>query len=185
LDEVSKSVEMAHRLDCSSLVVLSDGITSRTGERGAPESEKRSSLVEALKEAADLARDEGVLLSLEALNLNDHPGHFLPTSSKTLEVVREVNNSHLKMLYDIYHMQISEGNITSTLLGNIRDVGLIHFADVPGRHEPGTGELNLRFILMNLRDAHYRGAVGFEFSPIGSDEMAFEAIREQVKEFED
>jgi len=76
-----------------------------------------------------------------------------------------VDSPRLKLLYDIYHMQVMEGNIIHTLTSNLDVIGHVHVADVPGRHEPGTGELDYANIFKALQEAGYDGYVGFEFEP--------------------
>ncbi|MDA4113936.1 MAG: TIM barrel protein [Thaumarchaeota archaeon] len=152
--------------------------TVAPGDRnGIPEDAKVRNVVDALGAGCDLAERSGVVLLLEALNNYDHPHYFLSGSAATLGIVRDVGRGNLKMLYDVYHMQISEGNVTETLVENLDAIGFVRFADVPGRHEPGTGELNLPYILRRLDEEGYAGGVGFEYSPSGSDEAALRAIR--------
>jgi hydroxypyruvate isomerase len=78
--------------------------------------------------------------------------YFLSGSAATLQMVRKVGRDNLRMLYDYYHMPISEGNVTETPVENLDATGLVHFADVPGRRKPGTGELNLPSILRPLHE---------------------------------
>lgn len=193
LRELRKSFEVAHSLECSSLIVFSDGLmpairgtdppVATAKPNGATASEKFSNMCESLERAADLAEREGVTLLLESLNNMDHPDYFLNSSRLAFEAVTKVQSERLKMLYDIYHMQVAEGNITATLLKSLEKVGYIHFADVPGRHQPGTGELNLLFILEQLKHADFRGGVGFEFVPLANDRDALVETRRQIGTF--
>ena len=97
-----------------------------------------------------------------------------------LNLVRTINSPTLLLLYDVYHMQIMEGNIVHTLLDNLPWIGHIQIADVPDRHEPGTGELNSRNILNALRRAGYDNYIGCEFRP-GSTAEAVAATLEMIK----
>ena len=187
LEELRESIEFARRFDCRSMMVYSERLipppagshsTVTPGARNnIADDAKVRNIVDALTAACDLAEASGVVLLLEALNPRDHPRYFLTGSSATLQIVRQVGSENLKMLFDIYHMQISEGNVTETLVENLDAIGFIHFADVPGRHEPGTGELHLSYILRRLDEAGYDRGVGFEYSPSGSDADALGAIR--------
>jgi hydroxypyruvate isomerase len=103
----------------------------------------------------------------------DHPGYFLHGSAAGFDLVRAVGSPHIKLLYDIYHMQVMEGNVIQTLTANLDAVGHVHVADVPGRHQPGTGELHYGNIFAALREAGYDHYVGFEFEPtVPSEEAA-------------
>ncbi len=190
LKELKESIGLAHRLGCENLDVYSDELLPSKANVvpqiysarsiSLPTRKKLTNLTKAMERGADLAEKEGVFLQLEALNLVDHPRYFLSTSELTLEVIRKVDNPHLKMLFDIYHMQISEGNVTTRLLANLNEIGHIHVADVPGRHEPGTGELNYEFILGQLSKAGYKGTVGFEYMASKNDGAALDAIRSLI-----
>ena len=123
-------------------------------------------MLEGLKAIVPLAEEAGVTLVLEPLNsLVDHAGYFLDRSALGFELVRAVDSPRIKVLFDIYHMQVMEGNVIQTLTGNLDLIGHVHVADVPGRHEPGTGELNYANIIEALRQAGYDKYVGFEFDP--------------------
>ena len=187
LEELRESIEFASRFDCERMMVYSERlIRPRAGSLStiAPgarneiaDDAKVRNIVDALTAGCDLAESSGVTLLLEALNNRDHPRYFLNGSASTLRIVRAVGRDNLKMLYDVYHMQIAEGNVTETLVGNLDAIGFVHFADVPGRHEPGTGELHLPYILRRLDEAGYAGGVGFEYSPSGPDGASLRAIQ--------
>jgi hydroxypyruvate isomerase len=117
-------------------------------------------------------------LVLEPLNIHvDHPGYFLNHSGVGFNLVREVNSPSIRLLYDIYHMQVMEGNLIDTLTRNLDLIGHIHVADVPGRHQPGSGEINYANVMKCLRQAGYSGYVGMEFEPtIASSAAAAEAL---------
>jgi len=185
-EELTRALGAARMLDCPNLMVLSDAL-DREGRplplrSGAiTPAERKMTLVETLKGVEDLVVGSGVTLILEPLNTHvDHPGYTLDASAPGFEIVREVDRPWLKLLYDVYHMQIMEGNIIATLVENADLLGYIHIADVPGRGEPGTGELNVPNILRALADTGYNGVVGFEFSPKASSESALEAVRQCI-----
>jgi hydroxypyruvate isomerase len=137
------------------------------------EEAKRQSVLDGLKAIAPLAEAAGVQLNLEPLNtLVDHKGYWLNHAAPGFELVREVNSPNIRLLFDIYHMQVMEGNLIETMRANLDAIGHVHVADVPGRHEPGTGEINYQRVLSALRDAGYQGYVGMEFDPTGASEKA-------------
>jgi hydroxypyruvate isomerase len=127
---------------------------------------------------APLAERYGVTLNLEPLNTTvDHAGYWLDSSQAGFELVRRVGSPNLRLLFDIYHMQVMEGNLIARMRAHLDLIGHIHVADVPGRHQPGTGEINYRNIFCALRDAGYDRAVGMEFAPLGpSDRAASDAL---------
>ena len=144
--------------------------------------EKYASVLAGLKELALLAEQAGVTLVLEPLNsLVDHQGYYLDHSALGFELVKAVGSRHLRLLFDIYHMQVMEGNILATLERNLGLIGHIHVADVPGRHQPGTGELNYRNILRMLKDLGYEGYIGFEFEPTGPSQEVLRQVFESLK----
>ena len=96
------------------------------------------------------------------------------------ESVREAKHPKVQFLYDFYHEQISEGNLIEKLEKNIDLIGLIHIADVPGRHEPGTGEINFANIYRKLVQLNYRHMVAMEFKPLGDAVASLRAAREMV-----
>ncbi|HSB68665.1 MAG TPA: TIM barrel protein [Candidatus Methylomirabilis sp.] len=180
-EEVQVSFPVARRLQCDRLMVLTDELlpdgSARPARRDLTTADKRRQVVRGLKDLAPLAEEAGITLLLEPLNtLVDHPGYFLESAREGFAIVAEVGSPRIRLLYDVYHMQIMEGNVTATLRGHLPLVGHIHVADVPGRHEPGTGELNFANILRALADEGYPGTVGFEFSPRGDTQPALAAI---------
>ncbi len=143
------------------------------------EEEKYVSVLEGLKELASLAKAADITLVLEPLNnLVDHAGYWLKSSQVGFELIRKVNSPNIRLLFDIYHQQVTEGNIIDSLTGNLDVIGHVHVADVPGRHQPGTGELNYTNILRKLNEAGYEGFVGIEFEPtIPSKDAALVALK--------
>jgi len=124
------------------------------------------------------AEGAGVTLGVEPLNtIVDHPGYYLTSSAEGYEIVETVDSPAVKLLFDIYHQQVSEGNVTRNLTSDIGQVGYVHIADVPGRHEPTTGELNYANVLTALDDAGYDGYVGCEFTPEHDPSAAIENCR--------
>jgi hydroxypyruvate isomerase len=168
-DHLMKTIEdaiaTARRLGCRRLNVLAgnraEGVSDET---------MRRTVVENLKTAAPLARAAGITLMVEALNTWESPRYFLDRSRLGLEIVREVGESSVRFQYDVYHMQRMEGELTTTLIRNLEWIGHVQIADVPGRHQPGTGEINYPHVLGALESAGYDGYVGLEYRPSGTTE---------------
>lgn len=127
---------------------------------------QQDAVVECLKTAAPMLMKNGFTLVLEPLNvLVNHKGYYLDTSRQAFEILRAVNSPNVRLLYDIYHQQITEGNLISTITENIGLIGHFHLADVPGRHEPGSGEINYKNVLAAISTTGYKGFVGCEYEP--------------------
>ncbi len=140
---------------------------------------QHDSIVKGLTQVAPYAEDKGVTLVLEPLNtLVDHKGYYLATSAEGLDIVRAVDSPAVKLLYDVYHQQITEGYLLPTIEANLDLIGHFHIADVPGRHEPGTGEINYANIFKFLADSPYTAWVGLEFSPTGDPAEALAKVRQ-------
>lgn len=138
-----------------------------------PREAQHKSIVEGLQAVAPLIEKEGITIVVEPLNiLVNHKGYYLVTTREGVDIVRETGSPNVKLLYDIYHQQISEGNIIDTITANIGLIGHFHVGDVPGRHEPGTGELNYRNIFKKIAALGYKGYVGMEFVPTGDHAKA-------------
>ena len=171
---VEKSIEVAKELDTDALIVT-------TGQElpDVPRTKQHESIVACLKAIRPLAEREGVVFVLEPLNtLVDHKGYYLDSSVESFEIIREVNSPNIKLLYDVYHMQIMEGNIIDTIKANIDLIGHFHIADVPGRNEPGTGELNYANIMKAIRKTGYPDYIGMEYSPTGA---SMDAVKSTLK----
>jgi len=171
---VEDSISIAHKLDCSRLIV-----TTGAEVKDVPRDLQHRSIVESLRDAAKLAEKAGVTLLLEPLNvLINHKGYYLYSSQEGLEIIREVNSPNVRLLFDIYHQQTTEGNLVNTITNNINLIGHFHVADVPGRHEPGTGEINYCNILSRINDLEYDGYIGLEFIPLKDSKDALRKVKE-------
>jgi hydroxypyruvate isomerase len=122
-------------------------------------------LIANLRHAAEQLSREGILLLLEPINRFDMPGYLVNRSNEGIAVLDAVNHPNLKLQYDIYHMQRMEGEIAATLKKLMPRIGHIQIADNPGRHEPGTGELNFPYLLAEIDRLGYQGWVGCEYQP--------------------
>lgn len=124
---------------------------------------QHENVVRTLKQMAPYAQEAGVMIVLEPLNiLVNHPGHFLVTSKEGFEIIREVDSPACRLLFDIYHQQISEGNLIANIRSGIDLIGHFHIADNPGRMEPGTGEINYETVFQAIRDTGYSRWLAFE-----------------------
>ena len=127
---------------------------------------QRRSIVDGLKAAGDLAAKAGVTLVLEPLNsLVDHQGYFLDQPDAGAAIVREVDHSHVALLFDVYHMQIMRGNVIETIRAHLDVIRHFHSAGVPGRHELDAGELDYPRIVQAIADMGYSGCFGLEYFP--------------------
>jgi hydroxypyruvate isomerase len=115
------------------------------------------------RELCAMAAPHGVTVTLEPQNRWDAPGYMFTTTAEAIDQIERVGAPNLRLQYDVYHMQIMEGNITPTLRKHIGEIAHIQIADPPGRHQPGTGELNFPFILREIQALDYTGYVGLEY----------------------
>lgn len=141
-------------------------IISQVGDEipGVPRKDQHDRLVRGLRECAPMLEDHGVTLVFEPLNTTvNHPGYYLWSSDEAFEIQEEVGSRNVKVLYDIYHQQIMEGNLISRITANISKIGHFHTAGNPGRHELDKGELNYREIFKAIGQAGYTGYAGLEY----------------------
>ncbi len=166
---------------CRTLGVRS--IISQTGNEldGVPRETQRRTMVETLKRCAPLLEETGLVLELEPLNgLVDHRGHFLQRSDESVSVVDEVGSANVKLVFDVYHQQITEGNVIRNATGYADRINHYHIADNPGRKQPGTGELNYVNILRAIRDAGFDGYVGLECGYTIDTDAALEQFKQEI-----
>ncbi len=165
IQEVNASIDEAKRLKCDRIMLLSDILEGDGSVKtNSISSEKKLlRLYDNLRVLVEVAKKRDIMLVIEPLNsLKDHKNYFLDNLPITLELIQSINSEHLKILYDIYHMQIMEGNVLETMQKYHQFIGYIHVANVPYRCEPWIGELDFKFILRELSKV-YSGFVGFEF----------------------
>ncbi len=135
--------------------------------------------VENLRFAAPRFADTGVKLVMEAINTKvDMPGFFLNGSAQAFRIIDRVGSDNLYLQYDIYHMQVMEGDLARTIEANLDRIQHIQVADHPGRHEPGTGEINYPFLFGHLDRIGYDGWVGAEYRPAAGTEAGMRWFRE-------
>lgn len=154
-------------------------ITQVGPDTGAPREKQHENIVETLRQAAAILEDSGVTVMLEPLNtLVDHKGYYLWSAVEGVEIIREVNHPLVKMVFDIYHQQIMEGNIIPNITGNLDCVAHLHAAGHPGRNELQSGENDYNVIFAAVDRAGYTGACGLEYTPLmPPEESLAEALR--------
>lgn len=183
LADLEKSIEAAKILGAPSVTIhsnaLGDGGVVVNHYDDLSHTVKLCSMYRTLTAAAALAEKHDIQLNLEGLNIHtDHQGNFLAETRMAAEVVRLIASPKLKVLYDVYHMQINEGSLCDNILSCGDTFGHVHIADVPGRHEPGTGEINYVKVLKCLDSTGYTGVVGCELFPSRDTAEAVRAIME-------
>ncbi|HUI17029.1 MAG TPA: 2-oxo-tetronate isomerase, partial [Alphaproteobacteria bacterium] len=159
-DGLARAIEYAKALGCPRIHVMAGVAPS-----GVHPARLRETYVENLKFAAAEAAKENLTVLIEPINTRDMPGYYLCTSTQALAVIGAVKASNLRLQYDIYHAQIMEGDLAHTLENNLSVIGHIQIADTPGRHEPGSGEINYQFLLGFMDKVGYEGWVGCEYRP--------------------
>jgi hydroxypyruvate isomerase len=175
LAELKAFIPAVQRLGCGQIILLS-------GKRveGAAAGAQKAASVEALKRAADVLGAAGLMAVIEPIDRLENPPIYLDGVTEGFEIVRAVGSPHVKVLYDLYHEQREMGNLIEKLEKNIDEVGLIHIADVPGRHEPGTGEVNYANVYRKLGELHYKGVIAMEFYPSGDVVETLRKAREEA-----
>ena len=173
--DLKNFLPIAEKLECSAIIVLSGNRVE-----GLSHDAHHEACIEALKRGADLAAKQKATLLLENIDQEENPKYYLTSVAEGFEIVRKVNHPNVKFLYDFYHEQIAEGNLIEKLEKNIDLVGLVHIADVPGRHEPGTGEINYANIFRKLAELKYDRYAAMEFEPAGDPVAALRSARELV-----
>jgi hydroxypyruvate isomerase len=157
---LTESIAAAEKLGCAALI-------SQVGaDTGAPREQQRESVVVGLRAAAPLLEARGITLLVEPLNGRvDHQGSFLESSDEAFAILDEVGSKRVKLLFDIYHQQVSEGDVIRRIRRGIGLIGHFHAAGTPGRHELDRGELNYPAIFAAIADTGYNGLIGLEYQP--------------------
>ncbi len=130
---------------------------------GIPRGRQKQNVIDGLKAAAEVLEPTGLTIVVEPLNvLVNHAGYFLVHSEEAAEIMEAVGSDKVKILFDIYHQQISEGNLVNNIKRHLPYIGYFQVGDVPGRKEPGTGEVNWKNVFKAIYDTGYRGILGME-----------------------
>jgi hydroxypyruvate isomerase len=178
LKSLREFVPTMRELECTRLIM-------QTGDAipGLSRAEMHANCIETLKRGGEIAVENNIELLIENIDPEENPKYFLTLSAEGFEIVRSVGNPHVKFLYDFFHEQIAAGNLIAKLEKNIDLVGLVHIADVPGRHDPGTGEIYYPNIFRKLGEIGYSRYVAMEFKPAGEPIAALRAAREMALKF--
>jgi hydroxypyruvate isomerase len=172
LADIRNSVEVAKRVNAKWMTVV-PGLTDPRLEA----SYQTANLVESLKRAAAILEPQGLVMVLEPLNtLRDHPGQFLTRIPQAYLICKAVASPACKILFDMYHQQITEGNLIPNLDRAWDEVAYLQIGDNPGRKEPGTGEINYRNIFRHIREKGYRGVLGMEHGNSRPDKAGEQAV---------
>ena len=159
-DGVGLAVEYATALGCKRLNALAG-----VAPEGADPEELRDTFVANLRFAAAACATAGITLVTEPINTRDIPGFYLCHTAQALAIIDEVGAPNLMLQYDVYHMQVMEGDLAPTIEANLGRIGHIQIADTPGRHEPGSGEINYGFLFGHIDAIGYDGWIGCEYKP--------------------
>jgi hydroxypyruvate isomerase len=171
-----ESIAVAKKLRCGTL------ISQAGNDTGAVRSFQHRSIVAGLKAAAPLLEEAGVVMVLEPLNGRvDHPGTYLEYSDEGFELLDEAASDHIKLLFDIYHQQLTEGDLIRRISARIGQIGHFHAAGAPGRHELDTGELCYRNIFEAIGALGYGGFIGVEYTPQGDPAEGLRRLRARVE----
>ena len=172
---VSKAIEYSKALGCKQMNCLA-GIAPRDAE-GAM---LRETYLSNLRFAADELARHGMTLLIEPISTQAVPGFYLNRSADALAIIDEVGASNLKLQYDLYHMRIMGDDLAATIETNLARIGHMQFADVPGRHEPGTGEIDFPALFDLIDRLGYRGWIGAEYVPAGKTEESLAWAKEYL-----
>ena len=176
LERLKETIGIAHRLNCKKLITCSGNEI-----QGFSKEKQLANMIKILEEASRIAAKEDIVLLPEPLNSRvDHQGCFLTSSRIGFDIIKQINSPNLKLLYDIYHMQIMEGNISDTIKENISLIGHFHAAGVPGRHELDNGELDYAFIVKKIDELGYQGYFGLEYFPALKSEESLKKMKELI-----
>ena len=180
LAELRQVLPIMEQIECPSMILLSgDRIPELSREA------QHQSSIDTLKAAVALVEGKSingkpVRLLLETIDPEENPRYYLTEIVEALDVVEAVGHPQVQLLYDFYHEQITAGNLIRKLEKSIRHLGLVHIADVPGRHEPGTGEINYQNIFRKLAELNYTGMAAMEFHPSGDPVTQLRVARDMA-----
>lgn len=161
IEKITESCEVAHKLNCRKMTVVAGNV-----QPGMSQEQMLAQVTKTLKRAAPILEQNKVMAILEPMNGRvDHPGHCLYGSPDALAICREVGSEFVKINWDLYHMQITEGDLCGRMKDGFDQIAYLQLADHPGRNEPGTGEIHYNRVLRQAFDLGYRDFVGLECRP--------------------
>ncbi|HET7214343.1 MAG TPA: TIM barrel protein [Terriglobia bacterium] len=176
LNDLENMIAVCHKLECPRLIVMSGNVVP-----GLTHADQHASCIEGLKRAAEKVEGKNVEILVENIDPEENPKYFLTSVAEGFDIIRAVNHPQVRFLYDFYHEQIAEGNLIEKMEKNIDLVGLFHIADVPHRHQPGTGEINYTNIYKKMGELKYDRYIAMEFMPAGEPIHILRAAREQAE----
>lgn len=172
LDEIRESIEVAERVDATWMTVVPGARDLRLDP-----GYQRANLIETLREAAEILEPHDLTMVLEPLNnRRDHPNQFLTHTAQAYEICRAVDSPACKILYDLYHQQITEGNLIPNLDAAWDEIAYLQIGDNPGRNEPTTGEINFKNIFQHVYEKGYDGILGMEHGMSGEGREGERAV---------
>ena len=176
LSEIQSSIEVAKRINAKWMTVVPGHLDLRLNI-----GYQTSNVIESLKFASDILEPHGIMMVLEPLNFRNHPGLFLSKSPQAYEICKSVNSPSCKILFDIYHQQIQEGNLIPNIESCWDEIAYFQIGDNPGRNEPTTGEINYKNIFKYIHDKGYKGVLGMEHGNSNSNKIGEQAVIDAYK----
>jgi hydroxypyruvate isomerase len=180
LDDIAARVRMASKFSGAQPIVF----VGRT-QPDVPWEQQRSQIVSGLKKAGDIAAERGITLVVEPLSSTNGQGRMaLDTAAAAFPAIEEVGHPHVRICFDMYHLQLMEGNITTNLRQGLAKglIGLVQIGEVPGRKEPGTGEIDYAYMMRVLRELNYKGYLDTEMGTSTTPEAAMQLARKMSTE---
>ncbi|QMU66670.1 MAG: TIM barrel protein [Flavobacteriaceae bacterium] len=180
LQDIRSSVAIAKRVNAKWMTVV-PGYTDFRKKRGY----QTANVVETLKQASEILEPHGLIMVLEPLNFRDHPGMFLTESPQAYQICKIVNSPSCKILFDIYHQQIQEGNLLPNIESCWDEIAYFQIGDNPGRNEPTTGEINYKNIFRYIYDKGFKGILGMEHGNAAEGKAGEQKVIDAYKEVDD
>lgn len=178
LNGLQKTIQICHKLGCKTII-------SQVGQEleNVSKEMQHASIVAGLRECIPLLKEHNLTLVIEPLNTRiDHPGYYLYNSEEAFEIVDEVNDEHIKVLYDLYHQYVMDDLSVKKIVKNIDKIGHFHMAGYPGRHEPMiNSEINYPEILNAIRNSGYQKSIGLEYFPVQNPEEGLKTLFRQLE----
>ena len=180
LEDLRNELPLMERLNCPALIVMSGNLVP-----GMPRAVQHQSCIDGLKRAAAVIEGKQIAglpvrILLENIDPEENPRYYLQSVAEGFEIMKAVNHPQVQFLYDFFHEQIAEGNLIEKLEKNIQYTGVVHIADVPGRHRPGTGEINYENIFRKLGELKFSHVAAMEFLPAGDPVEELRGAREMA-----
>ena len=180
LEYIKQSVDVAKRVNAKWMTVVPGHV-----DLGLSMGYQTAHVVESLKQAAAILEPHGLIMVLEPLNFRNHPGLFLTGSPQAYEVCKAVDSPSCKILFDIYHQQIQEGNLIPNMEASWDEIAYIQIGDNPGRKEPTTGEINYNNVFKFIHSKGFTGVLGMEHGNSKEDKVGEQAVIDAYKKVDD